>query len=120
MIKHKILSDEGIVVVEPSGPLSEEDFTALTTAVDAYLVSHASLKGLVIHTRKFPGWEDLAGFVHHLRFVKDHHQKIERLAVVSDSVLASIMPQLAEHFVHAEIKHFDYEAYGDAMAWIRS
>jgi hypothetical protein len=27
------------------------------------------------------------------------------------------VPQLAEHFVHAEVKHFDFEALDEAVAW---
>jgi hypothetical protein len=26
-------------------------------------------------------------------------------------------PRLAEHFVRAEIKHFDYDEFDDAIAW---
>ena len=120
MITHEILKDDRIVIVEPSGPLSKEDFTSLTASVDAFLAEHESLNGLLIHTRKFPGWEDFAGLSHHIRFVKDHHRMIRRVALVSDSPVASIAPKLATHFVSAEVKAFAYDDYETAMDWLRS
>jgi hypothetical protein len=120
MIKHEILTDDAIVIVEPSEPLSEDDFTGLTESVDEYLGSHDSLKGLLIHTSEFPGWEDFKGFIGHMKFVKNHHRKINKVALASNSRIASIAPKLTKHFVSAEVKSFDYEKSDDALTWLRS
>ena len=120
MITHKILADHAIAVVEPSGPLSAEDFSELTNAVDAYLETHESLKGLLIHTQVFPGWEDFEGLIGHIKFVKDHHQRIQKVALVSDSKMASIAPRLASHFISAEVKSFDYNSGDEALSWLCS
>jgi hypothetical protein len=34
----------------------------------------------MIYTKSFPGWESFGALVSHLKFVADHHQKIERIA----------------------------------------
>lgn len=120
MITFKILVDEGITIVEPQGPLSEEDFAELSGAVDAYLKDHDSLKGLLIFAKQFPGWEDFEGLLHHIKFVKDHHRHIRRVALVSDTKLASLAPRLASHFVSAQVKGFDGDARDEALAWLRS
>ena len=120
MIEHKILTDDAITVVKPIGPLTEEDFAKLTKTVDEYLETHDALMGLLIHTREFPGWEDFEGFIGHIRFVKDHHRKIKRVALVSDSRMASVAPKLANHFVSAEVKSFEYNNYQEALDWLRS
>jgi hypothetical protein len=120
MITCKILTGEGITVVEPKGPLSEEDFAKLSAEVDAYLKDHDSLKGLLILAKQFPGWEDFEGLLHHIKFVRDHHRSIRRVALVSDTKLASIAPQLASHFVSAQVKGFDGDARDEALAWLRS
>lgn len=120
MITHKMLADDAIAVVEPSGPLSAEDLESLTKSVDTYLESHDCLKGLLIHTQQFTGWEDLDGLMHHFKFVKDHHRKIRKVALVTDSKLVSIAPRLASHFIAAEVRSFDYDSYDDALAWVRS
>jgi len=54
-----------------------------------------------------------------MKFVKDHHQKIKRVAIVTDSKLGSIIPSIAKHFVSAEIKHFEYEDITPSIAWIK-
>lgn len=121
MITYRILTDDAIVVVEPSGPLSETDFAALTEGVDAYLESHeGSLRGLLIHTREFPGWEDLEGLVGHFRFVRDHHQQISRVAFACDSKLTALAPKFAKHFVSAEVRSFEFDQFDEALAWLRS
>ena len=119
MLVHKIL-ENGIAVVEPSGKLTEQDFEALSKTVDEYLHSNGSLNGLLIHTRDFPGWKDFEGFIEHIKFVRDHHSNIKRVALVSNDILATIAPKRASHFVAAEIKQFDYDLYDDAMQWIQS
>ncbi|BDS08116.1 hypothetical protein NT6N_31560 [Oceaniferula spumae] len=120
MITHKILTDEAVVVVIPNGPLTETDFVQLTADVDAWLATHQSLNGLLIYTKTFPGWEDFDGLLEHIKFVKDHHQKIGKVALVSDSKLATIAPRLAKHFIEAQIKTFGYDHYGSALAWLDS
>ncbi|MEO5912895.1 MAG: STAS/SEC14 domain-containing protein [Luteolibacter sp.] len=120
MLTYQILEDDNIVIIEPMGPLSEEDFRDLTVAVDAFLERKKTLKGILVHAEKFPGWEDFAGFVSHLRFVRDHHQKIAKIAVASDSLLADIAPKLAGHFVNAEVKGFGYGDKEAALDWLRT
>jgi hypothetical protein len=42
----------------------------------------------------------------HFRFVKDHHKRIKKIAVVTDSAMGTLAEKLASHFVSATIKHF--------------
>jgi hypothetical protein len=53
-----------------------------------------------------------------LRFVKNHHQKIRKVAAVTDSGFLAIMPHIANHFVAAEVKHFEYRDKDRALAWL--
>ncbi|MFC4995513.1 STAS/SEC14 domain-containing protein [Rubritalea tangerina] len=118
MIETTILPSKGIVIVEPDGALSASDFEKLTEAVDAYLEGHAKLQGLMIHIATFPGWEDFEGFIGHMRFVRDHHQEIEKVALVTDTKFADILPKIAQHFVSAEIKRFPYAEKGAGLSWL--
>ena len=119
MIKHRIMRTEGILVIEPIAALSEEDFRGLTVSVDAYLTEQPALHGLLIHAKHFPGWENFAGLSAHLRFVREHHRKIERIALVTDSPLGTVAPALAMHFVSAEIRHFGYSEFEEALLWLK-
>ena len=81
-IEHRLIPESGVVVVEVSQPLRAPDFDALGLTVDSWLDTHERLPGLVLHARAFPGWENIGGLVRHIRFVRDHHRKISRVAVV--------------------------------------
>ncbi len=116
-LTHQLIEDKGVLVVEPHGALKSEDFDALSTATDPWLESHGKLHGVVVRTKEFPGWENLAGFVRHMSFVGNHHRKVERVALCSDAKVAQLAPKLAEHFVKAELKSFPYDDKDAAVAW---
>jgi hypothetical protein len=114
---HRLVPEAGVIVVEVKEALRPVDFAALAATADQWIGTHGSLNGLVIHAHHFPGWESLRGMMSHFRFVRDHHREVKRIALVTDSRLASLTPQLAEHFVKATIKVFGYEELGAATAW---
>lgn len=116
-VAHRMLTDAGVLLVEPTQPLSAEDFDAIAATVDPLIEAQGRLRGIVIHTRAFPGWKNLGGLLRHLRFVRDHHRTIGRIAVAADGVLADLGPGLADYFVEAQVKHFEYDKLDDAIAW---
>lgn len=120
VLEYTILKPEGILVLKPNDSLSKEDFTGLSASVDTYLADHASIRGVLIHAVAFPGWENFAGFAAHIRFVRNHHQKIERVALVTDSPVARMGEALAKHFTAAEIKHFRFADYEKALIWLKT
>ena len=120
MIQHELLRERGILILKPEGALRAEDFTALAGAVDPYIEQHGDLNGLMIEAPSFPGWESFAALVSHLRFVRDHHRRIRRIAVVSDSTLLAVAPKIASHFVSAELRTFEGAGRAAALAWIEA
>jgi hypothetical protein len=118
MIQHELLRERGILILKPQGALRAEDFTALARTVDPYIEQHGELKGLMLQAPSFPGWENFAALLSHLRFVRDHHRRIRRIAVVSDSALLSVAPKIASHFVSAELRTFEASARAAALAWV--
>jgi hypothetical protein len=58
--------------------------------------------------------------VAHFRFVRDHHKRIRKIGVVTDSALGRVAEQLASHFVSAEIQHFPAGALEAARQWVIS
>ena len=53
-----------------------------------------------------------------MRFVRDHHKHIKKIAVVTDSALGNLAENLVSHFVSAEIKQFPASAHDSARKWI--
>ena len=120
MLDYSIMKPEGILVLKPHAALSTEDFCNVSAAVDAYLSDHAKLHGVLIHSRKFPGWENFAGFTAHLHFVHGHHEKIQRVAVVTDSSIAGMAELLGKHFTSAEVRRFPFAEDAKALGWLET
>ena len=120
MIHFELLRDRHILIVIPDGPLEKEDFERLAKEVDSFPESKGKLAGLMTCAKSFPGWESFAALVSHLKFVADHHRRIERIAAVTDSEFLKIVPRIASHFVQAKIEHFDFEENDRALAWLET
>ncbi|MCB9073171.1 MAG: STAS/SEC14 domain-containing protein [Bdellovibrionaceae bacterium] len=108
----------GVLKVEISAPLTADDFEALALKVDPWIQKNGKLNGIVIHANHFPGWKDLGSMIQHISFVKNHHQKVARVALCADGICPELAPIVAKHFVDAEIKQFDYKNIADALAWV--
>lgn len=117
---YELREDTSILIVKPSHALTEQDFAELSDAVDPYIQDKGMLNALVIYTPDFPGWDSLAGLLSHIEFVKSHHARIRKVAAVTDSMLASILPKFADLFVSAEIRHFPYSDFDRAIEWAES
>jgi hypothetical protein len=113
------LTDDGIVIVKPKGPLRNQDFDKIAHAVDPWIESHEKLRGVVIGVEKFPGWENIGSFIHHFEFVREHQRKVRRVALAVDGALPEMMSKFASHFVEAQIKQFPFEKMDSAIAWVR-
>ena len=118
MIKYELLPDNGVVIVTPISPLEKADFIKLAQAVDPLIESQGQLNGLMIFTKEFLGWHDFGAMVSHLKFVRNHHHRIHRVAAVTDSGFLSILPLVASHFIGAEVRHFDYADREKALIWL--
>jgi hypothetical protein len=119
-VVHRLLTETGVLVVEPEEPLAAEDFDAIAATVDPWIEREGQLRGIVVHARSFPGWQNVGALLRHLRFIRDHHRRVGRVAVAVDGILADAGPGLADYFVEAELKHFGYERLDEAIRWAAS
>lgn len=119
MLNSELLKEDGILIVSPQEALQSSDFEQLAESIDPYIEDNSSLNGLMIYTESFPGRDNFAGLVSHIKFVKNHHKYIKKIAAVTDTDIAKVFPKIASHFVDAEIKHFDFTDKDEAMAWLK-
>jgi hypothetical protein len=120
MIDYTLDQTKSVLHVRPTGPLQEKDFVALSQAVDPFIERNRGLSGLLLEVAHFPGWTNLAAATQHFRFVRDHHRRIKKIAIVADSLLGEAVEQIATHFVAATIKHFSFSHLDDAKTWVAS
>ena len=109
-----------LLILEPQAVLTKEDFIYLATVVDPYFKEGNTLKGLMIKTKNFPGWDSVSALTEHISFIKQHHKKIEKLAFVTDSSFIDAIKTIAGAFVHPQIKEFSYAQTEEALAWLTS
>mgnify|MGYP001813022272 CR=1 FL=1 len=119
MIKYEFLKDDGILIIEPVSSLNTSDFDMISTIVDPYIQENGKLNGLVIYTELFPGWQDFASMLAHIKFVKDHHALINKVAAVADEGIVAVLPAIADRFVKADVKHFGHDDLDGAIEWIK-
>jgi hypothetical protein len=118
MIKAELDKTKGILHARPSGPLEAADFDQLAALADPYIAKKGELAGLLIEAKEFPGWKNLAGMIKHFRFVRNHHRKIRKVALVTDARLGKIAEKFARHFVAAKVKRFPAGHAGSARTWL--
>ena len=120
MLSYELLREKGILLIRPQGRIEAGDFQSVARTVDPYIEETGQLRGVMIEAASFPGWDSFAALVSHLRFVRDHHRLIEKIAAVSDSAILSIAPHIAKHFVNAQFRHFHANERAAALAWLEA
>jgi hypothetical protein len=106
------------VILEPDGALSESDFRSAAAIIDPWIERSGRLRGLIVHSTSFPGWESFAALVSHLKFVKHHHRRVERAALVTDSPVANLVQRIGRHFITTNIRVFPYQDFAAAREWV--
>jgi len=118
MLSVKIDEEHLVAILHPDGPLSATDFQSAAKVIDPLIEKSGHLNGVIIYTKSFPGWDSFAALVSHLRFVRNHHEKVSRVALVTDSSLGKYAQPIASHFVKAEIRLFPYQDFDQAREWV--
>ena len=118
MLKVTLDEAKAIAFLEPEGGLSAKDFISAAKIIDPYIEKNEKLNGIIIHVKSFPGWDSFAALIGHLKFVKEHHKKVSRVAFVTDSSVLGIFKCIASHFVAAESKKFAFSEMDKAEKWI--
>jgi hypothetical protein len=118
VIEYNLDTEHSTLLVHPKSALDKSDFSELARAVDTQIEATGDLAGLVIDAPEFPGWDSLGTVVTHLRFVRDHHKRVKKVAIVTNSHIEDVAEHLASHFVSAEVRHFPGEQLEQARQWI--
>ena len=118
MLRVKLDEQAGIATLEVSGRLDKSDFEWACDQIDPLIEKQGKLAGLMIHAEYFPGWDSFGAMISHLAFIRDHHNDIGRIALVTDSHTAGVAEKIGGHFIAAEIKGFAHSEMDAARQWI--
>jgi hypothetical protein len=92
MLTHELLRDKGLLLVRPQGPIQAGDFETIAKLVDPYIEQTGGLRGIMIEAPSFPGCDSFAAVLSHMKFVRNHHQLVAKIAAVS-TVRSSLTPR---------------------------
>src|SRR5271170_3419000 len=120
MIDYDLDTAHSILQVRPKSALDKKDFAELAKAVDPQIEATGDLAGLIINAPAFPGWDSFGAMVTHFRFVRDHHKRVKKVAIVTNSRIGDVAERVASHFVSAEVRHFPGEHLEQARQWINA
>jgi hypothetical protein len=120
MLHFELLRRRNILIVTPDGPLEKTDFEHFAGQIDPVLAAKGNLTGLLVYAVRFPGWKDFGAFAAHLKFVANHHSRIDRIAAVTDSNCLKTMTRIAGCIMKPEVKSFDLDRETQALAWLET
>jgi hypothetical protein len=120
MMTFELSKETGVLIIQPKGALSADDFREVSRTVDPYIREKGKLTGLLIEAPSFPGWDSFGALIEHMKFVKGHHRQIDRVAAVTDSKILTIAPKIAAHFAHPELKVFGSGEKARALVWLQA
>ncbi len=116
MIKTETISPNALKIVVPD-KLKADDFRQIAPQIDSLISQHGKIR-LLIDACGFNGWENIAAFEKHAGFVKNHQQKIERIAVIAAHEWQHWLIGAIRIFVHPEVRAYDKSQASEALRWI--
>ena len=94
-----------------------DDFRQIAPQIDSLIQQQGKIR-LLIDASNFSGWENIAAFERHIGFVKNHHQKVERISVITGHDWQHWVIGTIRLFVHPEVRAYDKGQESEALAWI--
>jgi len=116
MIKTELISGNALKIVAPE-KLGAGDFAKIAPQVDSLISQHGKIR-LLIDASGFKGWENIATFENHAGFVKNHQQRVERIAVMVSHDWQHWLIGAVRIFLHPDVRAYDKNQESEALQWI--
>jgi hypothetical protein len=116
MIKTEPILANALKITVPE-KLKADDFQQLAPQVDSLIQQQGKIR-LLIDASNFGGWENIGAFERHISFVKNHHQRVERIAVITGHDWQHWVIGTIRLFVHPEVRTYDKGDESKALQWI--
>lgn len=116
MIRAEPLSDH-VLKITVTGKLEPLDFQQATPQIDRMIRAQGTLR-LLVDATAFDGWASIDAARTHFAFVRDHHRKIERIALIAGHEWQHWLAEMASMFAHPEIRVFDAGEADQAQRWL--
>ena len=114
------IDDGNIVHATPHGKISETDIRDTAgPQIDRLLRDKGHLSGVLVDAREFEGWEDFSAFAAHVKFIKDHHDKVDKIAVINGGENHDFLKRIFSLVPHIEFRFFAGDEEQTAEQWLQ-
>jgi len=110
------VADGKTLEVQLSGKLTSEDYQHFVPAVDALIQKAGKIKFLVV-MHDFHGW-DVGALWQDIKFDASHFSKIEKIAMVGETIWEQWMAVICKPFTTSSIKYFEAGQVEAARQWL--
>ncbi|MBE2222187.1 MAG: STAS/SEC14 domain-containing protein [Anaerolineae bacterium] len=117
MIEKMSESAGNVVGYRVVGKVTKEDYTETLFPEVGALVAQEGSIGLLLQLDELTG-EEAKAWGTDIKFGKEYHKKIERLAVVGNGRLEKIIASLADPFYAQDAKYFHTDDIDTAWEWV--
>ncbi len=108
---------DNIFVITPDQKISQDDIATLNQQINDYINAHDKVPNLVIRADSFPAWKDFDAMSEHIAFIRNHHQIVKKVAIVSDSTLVWLVRPFVDRFTGAKVRRFSANRFDQAYDW---
>ncbi|MEM8731642.1 MAG: STAS/SEC14 domain-containing protein [Pseudomonadota bacterium] len=115
---HQIDLGGGVLHVKLLGKLDPSIYAAETEQLDAFIRDNERMR-VLLDLREFDGWQGLAAVAEHLKLIRDHHARIDKLAIVGQQGWEKMAARIGRSILGASLEYFRDDPEG-AEAWLRS
>jgi hypothetical protein len=116
MIKAEIISANVLRIIAPK-KLEADDFREIAPKIDSLISQYGKIR-LLVDASEFNGWENIAAFENHAGFIKNHQQRVERIAVITGHDWQHWLIGAIRMFLHPEVRAYDKSHESEALQWI--
>ncbi|NMP33452.1 STAS/SEC14 domain-containing protein [Thalassotalea sp. M1531] len=118
MLNVTLQPNYGIAIFEMDGQLSVQDFNHAAHKLAPYIEQAGGLKGCIVCSTNWPKWDSPYALLAHLHFINFHHNYIDKVALVSDSMSFKWLVPLCTTTLHCKLRCYSFDALEQSKAWI--
>ena len=108
---------DNIVELALKGTIRSNDFDRIEEHVDGLIAKYGQIR-LLLDASEFEGWQDVDAAKTHFLFVKQHHTRVERIAVLGNHQWQHWLASAIGVFLHPEVKCFEPDEKRSALKWL--
>ena len=108
----------GVLLLDVKNPFTQDDFKTISSIIDPHFKERGELRGVIIHSKKFPYWKGAVNRAQYINFARENHYKFKKAALGMGGFFTQILAKIAQGRVHPQVRIFKYNQIEQAQDWV--